>query len=183
MTPGRAATRHFEKGFTLIELLMVVTIIGIVAAIAIPGLSRARGAAAESSTIGSLRVIHGAQVLFSVSCGGGYYAPTIALLATKPTGSTTAFIGPEFAADVIDRQEYRIRFTLGTVVATAPATCNGIAKGQTVNTFFVGADLLQTNSERVSRYFGLNASGVIFQSTKRVPVTLTGDPPPPAKPL
>jgi prepilin-type N-terminal cleavage/methylation domain-containing protein len=172
-----------QAGFTLIELMLVMTLMAIVAASAVPSLWRARGAAAEVSTIGSLRTIHSAQVSFSSSCGGGYYAPSIPWLAAKPTGSQAAFIGPEFTADSTDRYGHRIVFTAGAVAPTAAATCNGLARGKTVDTFYVAADLIAATGSDVSRYFGVNASGVIYESTKRITVTQTGVPPAPAKPI
>jgi type IV pilus assembly protein PilA len=84
-----------QKGFSLIELLIVVAIILIIAAIAIPNLLRSRMAANEASAVGSIRSINTAAVTYSSTYPSVGYPSSLGVLAPA-TSATSA------SADLID---------------------------------------------------------------------------------
>jgi len=80
--------KHSKKGFSLIELLIVVAIILIIAAIAIPNLLRSRIAANEASAVGSLRTLNTAEVTYNTTYPSAGFACTLGVLG-PPSGTTS----------------------------------------------------------------------------------------------
>jgi len=151
-----------QKGFSLIELLIVVAIILIIAAIAIPNLLRSRMAANEASAVGSLRTINTAEVTYASTY------PSYGFTDLKSLGPGATILPA--SAGLLDSV---LGCTNGTTGVACPKSGYNLAITVTVNTTGTGAPAstysskayAQTQGTTGLRAFYSDASGVIRYTT------------------
>jgi type IV pilus assembly protein PilA len=151
-----------NAGFTLIELLIVVAIIGIIAAIAVPGLLRARVAGNEASAIGSLRAINSAQQTYASVCGNGFYASTLVILGEAPlTGAP--FISPDLSeATIIQKSGYELTMAEGSESTNAVLDgCNASGTAANLYSSYWASNQPLTTSTG-THWFWTNTLGTIY---------------------
>jgi type IV pilus assembly protein PilA len=159
-----------SRGFTLIELLIVVAIIGIASAIAVPGLQRARLQANEASAIGSMRAVASGQSAFASTCAKDAYAQSLDDLGLAAGSGAGGFISPDLASNGVTKSGYSVTVGPGEVVSPTSPTCNGSA-APGVPSYWVEAHPTRVGSTG-QRAFGADQRGTIFEDGTGTPFTL-----------
>lgn len=155
-------TRTAQGGFTLIEVIFVTALIGLVSAIAVPTVFRSKLAANETSAVGTLRLVHTAQLTFTLTCGYGLYAGSFPDLA-DPAGE--GFLPTDLtAAPQPIKSGYTYDLQPGPSGPSGLADCHG---APTATEYYVSA-VPQTVGGTGNRAFASNHNSVIWQDVTGV---------------
>ena len=159
-----------DRGFTLIELLIVIAIILVIAAIAIPNLLRSRIAANQASAVSSLRTLNTAEVTYATTYNVGYSAQLSYLGPPSPAGAAVNSTGAGIVDSVLagtsntsEKSGYQFTYSPGT-----------IADGKVMN-FGIRADPVSRGITGQNSYY-VDESGVIRQNASGAQATAADSP-------